>query len=215
MADAPDVKHTVRQFFSQFPARSFDAKHILLHPHKRPDYCYYIEHGEVRQYFIDPKGNEVVVNIFKPSAFLPMSYILTTAENTFFFETTVPTKLQAAPADDIADFIKTNPAVMFDLLQRVFSGLNGVLGRLVHVMSSNAFSILVNELITQAHRQHADSDTILLPIKEYQIATYCGLTKETVSREMQKLKKQNLVSVSSEGITIQSLKKLEDQLEQF
>lgn len=204
----------IEKFFDAYPARNWPAKHIVVHEGDEPQGIYFIEKGDIRQYTIDQRGEEIVVNSFHNPAFIPMFWAFNNSPCKYFFETTGETTLRCAPKEDVLKFLKQNPDVVFNLLERVYSGLDGVLMRMVHLMSGTAYTRILHELIIQTRRLHPGDDSkILLPLKEYQLGSYCGLTKETVSREFKKLKQKDLVSVGAAGITINNIEKLQEELE--
>ena len=204
----------VKEFYSAYPIRKWSTKQILIHPDDKPPGVYYLESGGIRQYTIDYRGEEIVVNVFYPPAFLPMLYAFNNQPSKYFFEATEPTITRLAPTDEILQFIKSNPDVSYDLLSRLYSGIDGVLMRTVHLMSGTAYTRLLNELIIQSQRLHpGEKDAVILPLKEYQIGSYCGLSRETVSREFKKLKARNLAQVDKKGIAIPSLNRLQIELQ--
>lgn len=209
-----DVKQKIAGFFDQYAAREWPAKHILIHAGDEPQGIYYIKKGSIRQYTIDHRGDEIVVNTYKPGAFLPMMWAFNQEPCAFFFESSEQSTLHCAPKEDVLMFLEKNNDVTLDLLRRMYSGLDGVLMRMVLLMSGSAYTRILHELIVQTRRQHSPNKTdILLPIKEYELGAQCGLSRETVSREFKKLKGQKLVAVDTNGITVTSLESLEQEME--
>jgi CRP-like cAMP-binding protein len=144
---ADDTQQKIHDFFSKFPARSYPKGQILIFADESPEHVFYIKNGKIRQYAITYRGDEVIVNIFKPPAFFPMSWAINHTDNEYFYKTEEPTELHVVPANEAIAFIKENPDVMFDLLSRVYRGLDGLLGRMVHLMSWSAKSRLMYELL--------------------------------------------------------------------
>jgi CRP-like cAMP-binding protein len=110
--------------------------------------------------------------------------------------------------------MRDNPDVMYDLLARLYRGMDGLFGRIVHLMSGTAKSRLVYELIIECRRfgvTQADG-SLLLTANEQDLAARSGLSRETVSREMGKLKHEGLVVIDAAGITIANLQLLESSL---
>lgn len=207
------VAQIVREFFSTYPLKNWPKQHTIIHAGDNPSGIYYIEIGGIRQYTIDNRGEEIVVNTYKPGAFIPMFWAFSNEPCKYFFDTTEETSLRKAPIDDVIQFLRTNPDVTFDLLARMYAGLDGVLSRMVHLMSGSAYARLLNELVIQTKRLHSPKTTnITLPFKEYQLGSFCGLSRETVSREFKKLKAKKLVSISAAGITVHDLQLLDDEL---
>ena len=119
-----------------------------------------------------------------------------------------------APVDDAVEFIKSNSDVMFDLLSRVYSGTDGLLRRMAHLMGSSANTRLLYELLVAGRRygKEQSDGTYLVPISEEELAKRAGLSRETVSRELGKIKKMDLATVSRKGFSIKDLLKLEKEL---
>lgn len=117
------------------------------------------------------------------------------------------------PASEVFEFVKANPDVMLDLLSRLYRGVEGVLGRMVHLMSSNASSRLMYELLLNARRfGKTDKAGHHLGLSEGDLAARTGLTRETVSREIHKLKDIGLIKVEKQGLVITDIEALEKLL---
>lgn len=178
------IRKKVDTFFSSYPKRSYPKDQIIIFSGESPDKVFYILTGKVRQYDISYRGNEVVVNIFAPPAFFPMTWAINKTPNKYFYKTEVDTEVRIAPPDEVVAFIKDNPDVMFNLLSRLYNGIEGVLSRTIYLMSGTAKTRVIYELIIEAHR----FGTILsenkyeLHITETDLAAHAGLTRETISR---------------------------------
>ena len=211
-----DITSKVDTFFNQFRVRKFSEGQILILHGDKTDYVYYLLKGKVKQYDVTYRGDEIILNVFKPGAFFPMSSAISKEPNLYTFEAEVDIEVRQAPAQEVIAFIQANPDVMFDLLSRVFRGAEGIIGRMAHLMSSSAKSRLLYELILEARRFGSDQSdgTCHLNINEKDLSARAGLSRETVSREMHKLKEATLLTISSKGIVINDITALETKLGQ-
>jgi len=143
-----------------------------------------------------------------------MSWALNKTPNKYFYKTETPVVLHAVPADDARAFLEANPDVALDLLGRLYRGLEGVYGRLVHLMSGTARSRLSYELIIECRRSgnRQDDGSYTLKINELDLAARSGLSRETVSREIKKLKDKKCVDIVKNVITIKDITQLEQAL---
>jgi CRP/FNR family cyclic AMP-dependent transcriptional regulator len=209
-----DITSQIEQHFSQYPLRSYPKGQILIHAGEDPEHIYYLVKGKVRQYDISYRGDEIVVNVFKSGAFFPMIWAITGTQNNYFFDAETSIEVRAAPAEATVDYLKANPDVMFDLLTRLYRGMEGVLGRMVQLMSGSAKSRVLYELLIEGRRfgKLAEDDSCRLSINEGELAARAGLSRETVSREMQKLSHDGLVKVTPSGILIKHMTNLEERL---
>lgn len=209
-----DVTTKTRTFFEKYPLRTFTKRELLLHAEEPVDSVFYITDGRVNQYDVASNGNEIVVNIFKPGAFFPMSTVINDTTNHYFFEAAMPTTAHVVPKEDAIRFLQDNPDVLFDLLARVYRGVDGVLRRMAHLMGGGAESRLIFELVNASYRfgEQKTDGLIHISLSESDLAKHSGLARETVSRILQKLKAMELVEVSQSGIVIRNVKDLEAQL---
>ena len=201
------IRDKVHAHFSKFPHRVYPKGQILVFADESPEHIYYIVKGKVRKYAISYRGDEVIVNIFKPPAFFPMSWAINKSTNSYFYKTEEETELYVVPANDAVEFLKANPDVMLDLLSRLYRGMDGLLGRVVNLMSGTAKSRLLYEIIIESRRFGVKDrrGKYILKINELDLAARSGLSRETVSREMQKLKDQGLVSLVGKELHINDL----------
>ncbi len=181
-----------------------------------PEGVFYLAAGRVSQYDITPTGNEVVVNVFKPGAFFPMSWAVNDTPNHYFFEASTAVTVHLAPAADAVRFLQDNPLVMYNLLSRVYRGVDGVLRRMAHLMGGDARSRLLFELLNAAYRfgETQAGGSVFVTLKEGDLAKHTGLARETINRNLQSLKAAGLVTISHSGITIPNISRLEDLLGQ-
>lgn len=209
-----DIEAKVHVAFSAFPKREYPKGQILVFADESPENIFYIVEGQVRKYDVSYRGDEVVINIFKPPAYFPMSWAINRTPNKYFYKAETPVVLYVVPAEKALAFLHDNPDVTLDLLSRLYRGLEGMYGRLVHLMSGTAKSRLLYELIIDCRRfgvQQANG-SYLLTSSELDFAARSGLSRETISREMKKLKDSGWVKMTKAGILIKDLAALEQAL---
>ncbi len=203
----------VAAFFGCYPLQTFDKRELLLHAEEPVDSVFYIVEGRVSQYDIAPNGNEIVVNVFKPGAFFPMSSAINNTENHYFFEASAPLQVRAAPKDEVIQFLRDNPEVVFDLLSRVYRGVDGVLRRMAHLMGGDAQSRVIFELLNAVYRFGEQSeDGTHISLTEGDLAKHSGLARETISRLLQELKAAHLIEIRHGGVLVRDVTGLEARL---
>ena len=208
------VANKIERFFSQYTLRKFPKGHILIFNGDPVEYIFYIESGVVKQYDISQKGDEIMLNIFKPPAFFPMSHAINGGESPYTYEAKTELQLRQAPSKEAVQFLKENPDVLFDLLSRVYKGTDGLLARVTHLMASSARERLLFELLIESRRfgKQIPDGGYQLKISEKELAARAGLSRETVSREIHKLRKEELVKTSKHQIIIPDLLAIVDTL---
>ena len=209
-----NVTQKVAADFAGYPERTYSKGQILLYAEEEPTHVFYMLEGRVRQYDISYRGDEVIVNVYRPPAFFPMSWVMNRTGNKYFYKTEEKIRARIIPVDDALAYIKENPDVLYDLLSRVYRGVDALIARLVQLMAGSAKSRLLFELANEARKLHAQEDEpIQLKITESDLAARTGLSRETVSREMHGLKKANMVSVNKNGVKIENLAAINSKLD--
>jgi len=210
----PEIAAKIHAHLSKFPRRTYPKGQILVFADESPEHIFYLVSGRVRKYDVSYKGDEVIVNIFQPPAFFPMSWAINRTENHFFYKTETNTELHVVPTAAALEFIKSNPDVMLDLLSRIYKGMDSLLGRVVHLMSGTAKSRLIYDLIIECRRSNTKTQrgSYTLMVTELDLAARTGLSRETVSREMRKLKENNTVTIENKQIMVNDISALESML---
>lgn len=205
------IAEKVRAFFSGFPQKRFQKGQIIVQPDRPLTEVFYITEGIVTQYDISSTGNEVVVNVYEPGMFFPMSVAINRVPNIYFFEADSSVGLHVAGADEAVAFLKRSPDVTYDLLSRVYRGTDGLMRRMAHLMGGSARTRLLFELINASRRfgKVVSNDQIQLSLSENDFAKRTGLSRETISRMMKALKNDGLVTMTTKGVVVTSLARLE------
>lgn len=209
-----EVADKVQKHFTKYPKHTYPKGQILVFADESPDHIFYIVKGRVRKYDVSYRGDEVIVNLFKPPAFFPMSWAINRTPNNYFYKTETESEVHIVPTEDALEFLKANPDVMLDLLSRIYKGMDGLLGRVVHLMSGTARSRVIYELIIECRRfgEQTKDGGYKLGISEVDLAARSGLSRETISREVHKLKESGWVEVTTSSIIVKNMTELEKAL---
>lgn len=210
-----DITHLLKTFFIKHTFHQYKKGDVCIRGGETPSGVFYLTDGYVKMYSLSTKGVQVTLTVFKPGSFFPMHWAMHETKNRYFFEALTDIDVWVAPRKQVLSFIKKHPDVLYDLLSRVFRGLDGVMERMSYTVSDTAAHRLVFELLIAAKRfgQTSADKTISLHVTEKDIAHQTGLTPETISREMKKLKQKGFVHISKTGITIQQIHPLEKMLD--
>lgn len=201
-------------FFNKFKHQIYKKGEILIRADDNPSGILYLKSGAVKEYCISKKGEEIVLNIFKPVSFFPMSWAMNDTPNIYYFEATTDTEVWKAPQKEAVEFLKNNSDVLFNLLSRVYKGTDGLLMRLTMLMSGDAYARLITELIIHAKRfgKKIGESSYEVKVAEKDLATQTGMTRETISREIKILRDGGLITFEKNTLTIKDINLLEEQL---
>lgn len=204
----------LKEFFDKYRFEHFEKNQTLIYAGDDPPGVFFLLSGQVRQYDITERGEEVVVNVFTPPAFFPIAWAISRTPNQYFYETATSTDVKLASAKDVAAFLKTNPGITYNLLIDTYDEINTLERRMAHLMGGSARSRVLFELIVEGQRfgvAAADGSLTLL-LHETELARRSGLSRETINRELAKLKRKKIINVTHKEIIIKNIKQLKKEL---
>lgn len=203
------------QFFAKYRERHFSKGQIIVFPGEENKEVHYLTKGKIKKYSVNYKGDEIILTIFRPGSFVPVSQAIDQKSiNRFYYAADTEITSHVAPKEEVYKMLLENPDVMMALLHRVNRGLDEFLGRAVSLMASSALSRVAYEIYIEAKRfgiTEPDGNCFI-DVNERSIAARTGLTRETVNREIRKLKDLNAVIVERRGLIIKDLQLLEKKL---
>lgn len=209
------IQKKLDDFFSKYKDQKYKKKEILIRADDEPSGVFYLKEGVVRMYAISAQGEELTINIYKPISFFPMSWILNNTTSHHYFEAMSPVTVRKATKEDFLGFLQKEPDVVLDLMKRIYRGLDGYFLRMEYLMSGNAQTRLITELLIYTKRfgeKQGNTTVVKLKLTERDLASQSGIARETVSREIQKLKEKGLIDFQKNILTVQDLHRLEEQL---
>ena len=197
----------LENFFTQYKLQRFKKGEIIIRSDDPPLGIFYLKEGAVREYVFSNRDLELTLNTYKPYAFFPVAYAINDTLSDHIYEATTQVILWRAPKEDFLKFIKSEPAIMFDLLSRIYLGLEGFFKRMEYSMSKDAKPRLIVELLIHAKRF---GPNMILTQKD--LAAQSGIARETVNRILKTLKTKGLINFTNRKLVINHLDKLEKEL---
>ena len=198
------VQMKAQEFFAAGVKRELAVGEVLLLPGMTgPVPISDLVKGRILQYDINEEGNRSIVNIFKPGAFFPLPVAINNAAIEYFFEADTTVEVRQRSAAEVRDFLHEEPEVMYDVLSRMYRGIEGVLGRMTQLLSGDAKSRVLYELYILSQRFGvAVTDGTEVSITAGRLAEMTGLTRETVSRTLQSLQQSGAVRLRRGVVTV-------------
>src|ERR1044072_8047291 len=103
-----NIAAKIEAFFRPYRAHTYSKGEVIILNGDEPGYVHYLVEGKVKQYDITYRGDEVILNVFKPPAFFPMSLAINKTPNPYTYEAETDVKVRRAPAADAVAFIKSD-----------------------------------------------------------------------------------------------------------
>lgn len=180
-----------------------------------PQGIFYLTKGYVRQYTISKTGFELTLHILKPKSYFPMVWAINGTPNVYYFEALTPVEVGRAPRDQVVNFIKDKPSIIFALMSELLEDYAETLTRVEHLVFSDAYRRVISVLLYIAkHFGEKDSNGIIIRHRftQQDIATLVGVARGTASNELVKLEKKGLIKHIDHSILLKDIKKLNLEL---
>jgi CRP/FNR family transcriptional regulator len=210
-----DKTKELEMFYQQFFIRDYKKGETLIRADDDPQGIFCLRKGYVRQYTISKSGFELTLHILRPISYFPMVWAVNGTPNVYFFEALTPVEVGRAPRDQVVNFIKDKPTVIFELLSELIEDYAESLKRIEHLVFSDAYRRVISVLLYIAkHFGEESSNGVVVyhRFTQQDIATLVGVARETASNEMVRLEKKGLVKYVNHSILFQNIKKLELEL---
>lgn len=203
-------------FYKQFVTRNYKKGEMLIRADDDPQGIFCLTKGYVRQYTISKNGFELTLHILKPISYFPMVWAINGTQNVYYFEALTPVEVGRAPREDVVNFIKDKPTIIFELLSELIEDYAESLARIEHLVFSDAYRRVISVLLYIAkHFGEKVEDSVIINHRFTQedIATLVGVARETASNELSKLERGNLIKYIDHSMIFDNIEKLELELE--
>ncbi|MCM0032206.1 Crp/Fnr family transcriptional regulator [Sandarakinorhabdus limnophila] len=180
--------------------RSLARGETLVHAGDQAPICANIQRGLMKISHINPAGQEVIVGLLWPGDFVGTPFAggppLPAAHDIVAL---TPVSLCQFPQARVERTMVAHPAMERALLSRTLAELGAVRTRLSRLARATALARVAGFITESAHRSGVDDGetvtTIELPLSRGEMADLLGLTIETVSRQMTRLKNAGVIGL--------------------
>ena len=183
----------------------------LLYQGEVPSGIYQVKNGLVRAYNVTPGGEEKTIALYAAGDYFPAGFLFDNSPVAlFYYDVVLDAEVEIFSKDDFKErLIAENPwkslahlstHYVSSLLQINALTQTRARDRVIHMLQFLALrfgSSLIGGVFTK----------IDVPLTQHDMAKLCGQTRETVSAELTKLKKEGIVAVRRKYYTVH-LKKL-------
>lgn len=190
----------LRNFLTNYPSKKFAKGEIIIFQGEAPRSAYVVKRGTVKAYNLSVNGDEKPVSFYTPHAAFPGAWIYGKVPSAIYYYEAFTSEVELAivPREEYVQFIKTQPELLYMELQQYVLSQLGKSMRLNALQHSRASDKLIYTLhylalshgITIAPQQLE----ITLDLTHQDFANLTGLTRETAATELNKLKRQGVIS---------------------
>lgn len=193
--------------------RSYSSGSTIFYQGEVPRSAGILVSGVVRVFSISALGDEQTVTYHLPGEFFPSSWIFNkTPGALFFYDAVDDCEVAYVDRDELISFIMAEPARTRATLDYFTTDYSATLIRINGLGQPRARDKLLYTLYYLCERygtQHDKNMHIPMTLTHQNLASLVGLTRETTATEMNKLKKQSVLTYGNQHYVI-AIEKLLD-----
>ncbi|MBI2798476.1 Crp/Fnr family transcriptional regulator [Candidatus Saccharibacteria bacterium] len=206
------------KFVASFPTKDFTAGEVILHQGDDVVNVYIIQTGIVKAYDINKEGEQKTVIYDTPGEAIPVSYIYTKADHAlYYYEAYTDCKLALVPLVDFQKFMLSEPKVAFHFLTIMAERYLDFARRVNGLEQLKAEDKIIYSLDFLSRRfgdrRNPERVTVDIPLSQQEFADFVGLTRETVSGTMGKLRRKGVIQYGNGKGLMLNIKKISDLIE--
>lgn len=209
-----EIEQKLGLFFKQFKPLYYAKGQILIRPDDIPSGVFFLKRGYVRDYTISDSGEELTLIIFKPGDIFPLPWAINKEPIIRFLEAITPIEVWRTPREQFLGFLKKEPKVLLGLTSLIMVRFSGLLERMKYLVFGNAYTKVISILLICAKRFGEKREgwvEIQVPLTHKDIAVMVGISRETASRQLEKLREKSLIDYHGKLLIIVNAKKLKEE----
>lgn len=211
-----ESKKQLIEFFSKYPLKKYKKGQIVGESNENFKGVYFVKSGYLRVYDIRAGEKESGIQLSNPWFYLSLIGAKTGLKNRHFIETMSPVEAWMAPTEDFKNFLKNNPKLDEEINRLLMENFLDLTTFISQLISGNAY-LKVAGLIYSLSREYGVTKgkevSIKVKITHKQIAALTGLTRETVTLQMLKLEKNQVIDNDKRQIVVKNIDELKKLLE--
>jgi CRP/FNR family transcriptional regulator, cyclic AMP receptor protein len=187
-------------FLERHPVKKFKKGEIIIFQGEAPRSAFVVKTGTVKAYNLSVGGDEKPVAFYDTGSVFPDAWVYGKMSSAIYYYEAFTSEvcLYMIDRDEFVKFIKRHPELLYQELERYLIDRLGKSMRLNALQHSKASDKLLYTLhyLALSHGQtiSPEETEITLSLTHQDFANLTGLTRETAATELNKLKRQGVIS---------------------
>jgi CRP/FNR family transcriptional regulator, cyclic AMP receptor protein len=201
----------------QHPVQKRESGEPILYQGEVPRHAYILTEGIVKIYDIGGAGDEKIINFLSVGDLLPPAWVFKKSPvSLYYYDAFTSCSFHRIPREELLDAIKTKPEITYFMFEHYASSFVGSLLEINALEQSKGSEKIIHMLQYLLMRFPSDQNSgngwerIDLRITHQDLANMTGLTRETTSTELNKLRRKGIVEYANQNysLNIQQLRSL-------
>jgi CRP/FNR family cyclic AMP-dependent transcriptional regulator len=209
-----NIVNKLELFFHAFKLQRFKKGSIIIRDGEPFHHIYYIKSGFVRLYILSRNGREISLFIYSQGMYFPTLMGVSGGISADYFEAKSEVTAYAAPALEFTTFIQKSPDVLYDLSVRAGIMLRRFIRRMEIFTLETPYIRTVTALthLYDIYKNPLRKAEPVIPISHHELSTWTHTTRETVSRQIEKLFHKQIVRCTKGKLKILAIENLRKEM---
>lgn len=186
--------------------KSYKKGEALCHEGEESDTLFIINEGKVKLSKITKDGKEQIMHILSDGDFFgELNLFSESATYNFDAYAISNVKICTLTQNDMKKIIMSNPEISLKILKEVTRRLTEI-ENLAQNLATNDAEVRIANMLVEFSEKYGVKDKegikINLPVNREEMANYCGVTRETISRKLKKFEELKLIELIGNKIII-------------
>lgn len=203
--------YVLSEYFLQFKPIHLRKGEVIFRPDFPSNNIFYVESGYIKIYSLLENGDEKIIMFYKNHDIFPLNKIFKNSPKNFFAETLTSVTVRCVDENEFQQFLNNNPKAMMELINYFSYYIELYSDRIENLGFMQASFKVMSSLLNLADRFGVVCENgikIEIPINQREIASTLAMTRETVSREFEKLQKEGILFSKNHEIFIKDINRL-------
>ncbi len=194
---------TVKEIAAKFPGtvRKFREKTPIIYQGEIPRCGFYLKEGIVKVYNLHDNGNEQILRFYGPGEFFPLPWLYgKMATEFYYYEAVENCEVVSVTRQDVDTIIKHDPELtnyIFDAMLSDQTALNLRIISLEQPRANEKLEYTLYYLLFRYGKNIGNEIYVInMNLTHITLANLVGLTRETITMEMNKLKRKGIITYS-------------------
>jgi CRP/FNR family transcriptional regulator, cyclic AMP receptor protein len=202
-----ELPENLLRLCKEFPLQTREAGEPILYQGEVPRCSYIIAEGIVKVYDIGSSGDEKIINFFSVGDILPPAWAFRKAPvSLYYYDAFSSCKLYKIPRDKLESVIFCNHKAVKELFHHYASSFVGSLLEINSLEQSKGSDKIIHMLQYLLMRfpgsKQGSWQKINLRLTHQDLANMTGLTRETTSTELNKLRRKSIINYSNQHYSL-------------
>lgn len=206
----------LRKFFANSKPTFYKKGDIVLRAGAAHSGAFFLKKGFVKDSCFSNDGREFTLFIFKSGDLFSYNWIFNELPNEHAFRAMSDCIIYEKKREELVEYLKANPDVLFRIGQKISVRLRGVLQRIESMAFGSASQRVISTIKLLAERfgtENSQGFTIPITFTQKDIAELIGISRETTSIEIKKLIDKGLLRRKKGHYIVTDLQKLDGKFE--